>query len=636
MLVKGNKIKHESNSVRTIILFLDKSPQSFSNKFRVKVNNFTSYTDLVHYIKNTNNYKKPTALLENNPKYRLKLNSDKFILLGKHGYSKKLNLLLGFDYYIQSEPSYYFQVIILGDTSEKSELVFIDNYYRISKEYFDLFLEYESHKKKLLDSIHVNNKNNIKIYFENYSKLLEEVSNNSKYQTYQYKYEFSYSKVLEYYQSYQNMLCEQNEALNKKHYSDFLLNISLPDNYYSHFRIFYENQYAIITKERICTSFISIKENSYHIAFSRREPVLSKKYEQKKMYILCDETSLVITDKILANRSKQVKTIQLEQLINKLIDMDKNIFESLKKKFYKYIRKEQQNSYFVYTENRIKEEEQTHVEQNVYVYTFLENKKISVYNNDLKLYSKFEGVFTLYKIEKKYEVNETDQYQLINQEKIFLYNKEHIYTIPRFFMFYILDTDTIMNIDDFINKQIGMNISLSSYFLYEAAKIKLTITNDKELMILNLPSISELTLEIDDENDKYYVFSIRLLDLNSNMTLDINRSSNWSTLHYKVKEKNALFKDFTLSFYEQKTERLFNFLAQQGNNVSILFIFSIRKEKWQKIKCRKTSIVEIEGNFYYSPGFGMVYFVGGVGAYGGASPISLTLRDNGGDTKIII
>lgn len=632
MLVKESSMKQNSNLTRLIILILDKTSQLFSNKFGVKVNNFTSYNDLVQYIKNTNNYKKPTSLLEGNPKYRIKLSGDNFILLGKHGYSKKLNLLLGFDYYIQSKPSYYFQVIILGDTSENSELAFIDNYYRLSKEYFDLFLEYESHKKKLLDGIHVNNKNNIKIYFENYNKLLEEISNNGEYQIYKYKHEFSYGKVLEYYQNYQNMLCDQNVVINKKDYRDFLLNTPFPD----HFRIFHKNQYSIITKERICTSFISIKENSYQITFNRREPVLSKGYEQKQMYIVCDETSLVITDRILANRDKQVKTIHLEQLINKLIGLDKNIFESQKQKFYNYISKTEENSYFIYTENRIREKEKTYVEQNVYVYTFLENKKISVYDNNLKLYSKFEGVFTLHKIEKKYEVNEKNQYQLIDQSKIFLYNKEYIYTISGFFMFYILDTEIVMNIDSFIKKQIDKNISLSSYFLYEPAKIKLTIKNDKELMIMNLPSISELTLEIDDENEKYYVFSIRLLNFNSNLTLDINRSSKGSTLHYKVKEKNALFRDFMLSFYEQKTERLFNFLAQRGNGLSILFIFSIRKDKWQEIKCKKMSIVEIEGNFYYRPGFSIVYFVGGVGAYGGASPISLTLRDKEGDTKIII
>ncbi|MEM5878028.1 MAG: hypothetical protein QXF12_04070 [Candidatus Aenigmatarchaeota archaeon] len=632
MLVKESSIKQDLNLTRLIILVLNKASQLFGNKFGVKVNNFTSYNDLVLYIKNTNNYKKPTSLLEGNPKYRIKLSGDNFILLGKHGYSKKLNLLLGFDYYIQSKPSYYFQVIIPGDTSENSELAFIDNYYRLSKEYFDLFLEYESHKKKLLDGIHVNNKNNIKIYFENYSKLLEEISNNGEYQIYKYKHEFSYGMVLEYYQNYQNMLCDQNVIVNKKHYRNFMLNTTLPD----HFRIFHKNQYSIITKERICTSFISIKENSYQITFNKREPVLSKIYEQKQMYIVCDETSLVITDRILTNRNKQVKTIHLEQLINKLIDLDKNIFESQKQKFYNYISKTEENSYFIYTENRIREKEKTHIEQNVYVYTLLENKKISVYDNNLKLYSKFEGVFTLYKIEKKHEVNEKNQYQLIDQSKIFLYNKEYIYTISGFFMFYILDTETVMNIDSFIKKQIDKNISLSSYFLYEPAKIKLTITNDKELMIMNLPGISELTLEIDDENEKYYVFSIRLLNFNSNVTLDINRSSKGSTLHYEVKEKNALFRDFMLSFYEQKTERLFNFLAQRGNGLSILFIFSIRKDKWQKIKCKKMSIVEIEGNFYYRPRFSIVYFVGGVGAYGSTSPISLTLRDKEGDTKIII
>lgn len=653
MLIKNITIRSDLTYKKPIILVLNKLPQSISNKFGVKVNNFTYYSQLFQHIKNTKNYKKPTILLENNPKYRIKTKSEKFIFLGNHGYSEQLDLMFGLDYYTYNNSlsfslsnsgfSFYFQVIVMNG---HNELIFVINYNQLYDELFEAYLEYDSHKEVLLNGITEKNDKsiNIKTYFENYKRLVKETLYNAQNKI--YKYQFSYKNVLEDDKSYQSAFCLQSKKTQKLFYADSQ-DSGLKTLLSTNLKLFYAKEYSLIIRQKICTSFISIKENLYNIHINNQaHPVPTLSYESRKIYIINNESSLAIADKLPTGYKKEIQKINIEQALKKLIQININALTKTKETFDNYILENDKNgNYFIYNKKQIIENQTTYIVQNVYAYIFLDNKKVTVYDKKSGIKNTFTSFIILVNINKRHNANNEEEKEISRNWDIVLYNNNyHLINLHNRFVLYILDFKTLDNLDEFVKKNISS--TMLSYLSFQEpieTKLRIIQTNEgRELLVHELPNISETILRIDEGNQEYYVFSIKLVRYATKLSdYNTNKTSSSYSVYYNINEKKTAISKFELKFigYDgDYFDRLFRTFRYGSRYLSLHFTFSIKKEKWEKIKCENLYLIEIIGDFYFRREYyhySKFDFIAYDGDGSEVSPIRLVLRDKDGHTNIV-
>ncbi|MEM5877475.1 MAG: hypothetical protein QXF12_01215 [Candidatus Aenigmatarchaeota archaeon] len=653
MSIKNITIRGDLTYKKTITLYLNKLPQSISNKFGVKVNNFTYYSKLVQHIKSTKNYKKPTILLENNPKYRIKTSGEKFIFLGNHGYAKRLDLMFGFDCYTYTNSLlsslynsgfiFYFQVIVLNS---QSELIFVINYNKSYDELFEAYLEYDSHKEVLLNGITEKNDNsiNIKTYFENYKRLVKETLYNTENKI--YEYQFGYKNVLEDDKSYQSAFCIQSKKTKKLFYAHSQESVLKPP-LSAALKLFYTREYSVIIRQKICTSFISIKENLYNIDINdQARPVPTLSYENKKIYIINNERSLAIADKIPTEYKKEIQRLNFEQALKQLIQININVLTKTKEVFDDYILENDKNgNYFIYNKKQITEGKTTYIVQNVYAYIFSGNKKVTVYDNKSGIKNTFTNFILLANINAKHNPNEKEK-KINNNWDIILYNNNYyLINLHSRFVLYLLDFNTLDKLDTFVQKTISSNM-LSYLFFSSPIETTLRIiqTNEnRELLVHELPNISETILKIDDGNQEYYVFTIKLYRYTAKLSdFKARETSSSYRVYYHIDEKKSTISKFELIFMADDDDNyfdgVFNFFSRFPKHVDVYFTFSIKKEKWEKIKCENLPLIEIIGDFYFREEYynhSKFHFIAYDGDGREVMPIRLVLRDKDGQTNVI-
>ncbi|MEM4166586.1 MAG: hypothetical protein QW255_04500 [Candidatus Bilamarchaeaceae archaeon] len=651
MLIKDIKTKDYLEYKKNIVLSLkNKLPQSIRNKFSVRVNNFVYYTELVKKVKNTKSYKKPIVLLDKVPTYRMKLSGNKFIILGNHGYSKNLNILFGFDYYTHDystsnvDYALYFQVIVLNG---QSELVFVINNHRTHNELFEVYLEYDSHKEILLDGItgDIDNSINLKTYFENYKRLVKDKFNNSKNKI--YEYEFSYEAGLKYDRVYPSAFCKMLESTKKGFYEAYVLKPPLS----SAIKLFYTQEYLIITKQKICTSFISIKENLYNIYIHNETfPLLTLSYESKKMYIIQTDQNLLITDKLMKEDGNNTKKLSMQQLLDKLIQINVNILTNIKETFDDYIlEKDENGNYFIYNKKQKISDKITQILENIYIYIFEKGKKATLYDKSTGIKQSFTYSIIFGSLHKEYDSRVHEHRNRIKSNwNVILYNRNYYITnLHNHFMLYFLDLQKLDGIEKFFEKNMGIIDAIKpNYLFWGPIKVNLVIMRirgGKELFVNELPDISETILMIDDNDKEKYVFSIHLLKGNTRLSrFRPSKTAHIYSIHYEVSEKNALIKRFELSLvetgetYDEYTNFVFNSLKHIGHYSNIYFTFSVTKEKWEKLKCLNDQLAEIYGYFYFRmENYGNFYFSGDDGDGIKKAPITFVLVDKNGRTRVV-
>lgn len=651
MLIKDIIVRNYSKHKKSIVLYLkNKLPQSVRNKFAVKVNNFAYYTEFVKKVKNPKNYKKPVVLLDKVPTYKIKLSGDKFIILGNHGYSKELNLLFGFDYYTRdygaSKVNFasYFQAIVLNG---QSELVFVINHHRTHNELIEVYLEYDSHKEILLDGItgDLDNFINIKTYFENYKRLVKEKLNNSKNKI--YKYEFSYDMGSKYNKVHSSVFCEMSENTKKEFYEDYVLRPPLS----SAIKLFYTQEYSIIIKQRICTSFISIKENLYNLYIHNEAfPLLTLSYESKKMYIIHTGQNLLITDKLMKVDENKIKKLNMQQLLDKLIQVNVNILTNTKETFDDYILEEDENgNYFIYNKKQKSTSKTTKISENIYIYIFEKYKKVILYNRSTGIKQSFTHSIIFGSMHRDYDYSAPEYRNRIDSNwNVILYNSNYYLTnLHNHFMPYFLDVRKLYNIKNFFEENIEITSSMGPNYLFwgpfKVSLVIMKIIGNKVLFVNELPDISEIILTIDDDGKEKYVFSINVLKSNTRLSRFIPSKHPPSyIIHYEVKEKTALIIRFELRLVETEEQDkeyinfVFDYLNHFAHQANIYFTFSVKKEKWDKLKCLDDELAEIYGYFYFRmERYSNFYFSGDDGVGIKNDPITFVLVDKNDRTRIV-
>ncbi|MEM4166654.1 MAG: hypothetical protein QW255_04840 [Candidatus Bilamarchaeaceae archaeon] len=620
IIIKSNRENNFNNRFEYRVISLSFGKKTyFANKFMTKTNLFLTYTNVSKNITSKSKYQK-VVKTKDEEQVRARIDDNNFIFLGNHGYNKKYDLFLCFDYYVPynfrsstKRMIFYFQFIAVG---KNSELVFvIDD--SSNHEKFSLTLEPKSYFKEFL--LHnINNKNdnftNTKNYFNNYKKMLQDFIIKYKPDSNKviYPYKPKLEKLENSYTSYKEIICKGAEK-------DKKVNLSYHMHYDNEFTILdtiTPSYYSVITKQRLLTSFITAHGLEYKVVLRNGNEFVTPPNSFYNAYILYEraKNEVILFDnadyfrklfKSYYNEELTEQELVYNELIKDLvIDNTKesrliSLYKDTGLKVWKkseFEDKVESLRFLLFTINNKKSSIVEGPYQSYFLY--FRDLDISFYENEKSIYMKFD---TLYVYLNIYGYNLNGKTIELHKElvQIYLANKYYIIKIDNNFMPFLLGNNAL---EKFVSIYQDLIIVNAEKRLIFAGPFILKINIDElEIKAKDLPNLCHSIVEVNIEGKSFYVFNLRIASdfAYITSTILINELKVKYTEH-----KNNQTKTIWLQFHKDNTKKFdYTYLGQvlsliNKGYIRILVSFYVSKNAWDSLKCDNGLLSEIMGKFY--------------------------------------
>lgn len=558
---------------------------------------------------------------------------ERFIIMGNNCYSYNLSLFLGFDKLFFANSMYVMQVVHVKYNygyDYKVEYVIVKNKNSFFKEEEKngsithllpkIVLEYN------IDNLH---SFVLKNYFVKYKAYIFDIIKKIEYNVFHYK------KKIDLITLSNDIACslQSEDKFNIGFYGKPIISYSNSDLVTDHLVLDY---FFIITKSKLISSDLTLESLNYVMKDKAIELYSINFYD---IYVLHGESSIILIDEIkkiihYQYKQKEIKTLSDKELVSMAILS--NIKAIVKKQ--KSIKNFGGNfidlldwKYF-YNENievEYYEQNSKTIEKGIEIrFYFFIKVNIVLYDINSKYFYKFSALHLNHRVKislkQSHNMNES-YYCADNQFKnsVYVLGDINWFRINPLFLFFIVGEELASDLYDLIDRYIYRyldirKIDLQTFYFtvgpfYGPVWINLFL---KDLNI-DFPSLlkhNKDILEVEKDDDTYYMFNLKLLYYNHhkvNIQKTVSSDYQKITLIFKRKWENMqeeLVKvgdngHFIVEFYSENNvfvNTFYELVDVSKKHFEMDVSFAISKSYLSQIKCKKVCLEKIEGWFYVS------------------------------------